>query len=138
MHLDPSDASARRFFERGIEGPVVMLNLLRFRELADYSGSAGLAPPSPISGRDAYDRYVRHTIPFLDAAGGSLDFYGAGGHYFVGPSDERWDLVMLVRQASVDDFLAFASNPAYLAGIGHRTAALEDSRLLPIVERPFP
>jgi hypothetical protein len=38
--------------------------------------------------------------------------------------------------ASVDDFFAFASNPAYLAGIGHRTAALEDSRLLPIVERP--
>jgi hypothetical protein len=138
VYLDPSDAIARRFFERGIEGPVVMLNLLRFREVADYSGSPELAPPSPISGRDAYDRYVRHTIPFLDATGGSLDFYGAGGHYFVGPSDERWDLVMLVRQTSVDDFLAFASDPAYLAGIGHRTAALEDSRLLPIVERPFP
>jgi hypothetical protein len=138
VHLDPSDANARRFFERGIEGPVVMLNLLRFREVADYSGSPELAPPSPISGRDAYDRYVRHTIPFLDATGGSLEFYGAGGHYFVGPSDERWDLVMLVRQTSVDEFLAFASDPAYLAGIGHRTAALEDSRLLPIVERPFP
>jgi hypothetical protein len=138
VYLDPSDASARRFFERGIEGPVVMLNLLRFREVADYSGSPELAPPSPISGRDAYDRYVRHTIPFLDATGGSLEFYGAGGHYFVGPSDERWDLVMLVRQTSVDEFLAFASDPAYLAGIGHRTAALEDSRLLPIVERPFP
>jgi len=106
--------------------------------VADYSRSPELAPPSPISGRDAYDRYVRHTIPFLDATGGSIEFYGAGGHYFVGPSDERWDLVMLVRQASVDDFLAFASNPAYLAGIGHRTAALADSRLLPIVERPFP
>ena len=138
MHLDPSDASARRFFERGIEGPVAMLNLLRFREVADYSGSPELAPSSPISGSDAYDRYVRHTIPFLHATGGSLDFYGIGGHYFVGPSEERWDLVMLVRQASVDDFLAFASNPAYQAGLGHRTAALEDSRLLPIVERPFP
>jgi hypothetical protein len=138
VYLDPSDASARRFFERGIEGPVVMLNLLRFRELADYSGSPELAPSSPISGRDAYDRYVRHTIPFLDATGGSLDFYGTGGHYFVGPSDERWDLVMLVRQTSVDDFLAFASDRAYLAGLGHRTAALEDSRLLPIIEKPFP
>jgi hypothetical protein len=138
VHLDPSDTSARRFLKRGIEGPVVMLNLLRFREVADYAGSPELAPPSPISGRDAYDRYVRHTIPFLDATGGSIDFYGSGGHYFVGPPDERWDLVMLIRQASVDDFLAFASNPAYLAGMGHRTAALEDSRLLPIVERPFP
>jgi hypothetical protein len=31
-------------------------------------------------------------------------------------------------------FLEFASNPDYLAGMGHRLAALEDSRLLPIVE----
>jgi hypothetical protein len=53
----------------------------------------------------------------------------------VGPEDERWDLVVLIRQASVADFFAFAGNEGYLAGIGHRTAALEDSRLLPIVER---
>ena len=33
-------------------------------------------------------------------------------------------------------FLAFASNRAYLAGVGHRTAALEDSRLLPLSEEP--
>jgi hypothetical protein len=43
---------------------------------------------------------------------------------------------MLVRQASVDSFFAFASNPEYLAGTGHRTAAVEDSRLLPLVETP--
>ena len=30
--------------------------------------------------------------------------------------------------------MEFASNQEYLAGIGHRTAALEDSRLLPLVE----
>ena len=39
---------------------------------------------------------------------------------------------MLVRQHSVAAFLAFASNEAYLAGMGHRTAAVEDSRLLPL------
>jgi hypothetical protein len=63
----------------------------------------------------------------LAAAATEREFFGTGGHSFVGPDDERWDLVMLIRQASVDDFLAFASNDAYLAGIGHRTAALEDS-----------
>ena len=41
---------------------------------------------------------------------------------------------MLVRQVSAASFLAFASNPEYLAGIGHRLAALEDSRLLPLIE----
>jgi hypothetical protein len=138
MHLEPSDANARRLFERGIEGPVTMLNLLRFREEADYAEFPQLAPPSPISGRDAYDRYIRHTVPFLNATGGSLEFIGIGGHYFIGPTDERWDLVMLITQSSVTDFFGFASNADYMAGVGHRTAALEDSRLLPIVKAPLP
>lgn len=51
-----------------------MLNLLRFREIADYSAFPALAPPEPISGSAAYDRYVRHTIPFLTAGGGSVTF----------------------------------------------------------------
>jgi hypothetical protein len=115
-----------------------MLNLLRFREWADYSAFPELAPVEPISGREAYERYVHHTVPFLVATGGSIGFFGTGGPLFVGPEDERWDLVMLIRQTSVHDFFAFASNQAYLAGVGHRTAALVDSRLLPIVERAIP
>jgi hypothetical protein len=137
-YLDPSDANARRLFQRGIEGPVTMVNLLRLREVADYSASPELAPSSPISGREAYDRYVRHTLPFLEATGGSIEFLGVGGHYFIGPPDARWDLVMLITQASVSDFFAFASDAAYMAGVGHRTAALEDSRLLPVVRSPLP
>ena len=43
---------------------------------------------------------------------------------------------MLVRQSSVQSFMAFADHAGYLAGIGHRTAALEDSRLLPLAELP--
>jgi hypothetical protein len=38
----------------------------------------------------------------------------------------------------VQAFLAFASHDAYLAGLGHRTAAVEDSRLLPLVENTIP
>jgi len=60
-------------------------------------------------------------------------FYGYGGEFLIGPSHERWDAVMLVRQSSVASFLEFASNQDYLSGIGHRLAALEDSRLLPLV-----
>jgi len=45
---------------------------------------------------------------------------------------------MLVRQASVQAFMAFASNPAYRAGLAHRTAAVEDSRLLPLLEQSLP
>jgi uncharacterized protein (DUF1330 family) len=117
---------------RGIAGKVVMLNLLRFRAVADYSDVPELTPEEPISGEAAYRLYMSHTMPHLEKSGGRLLFYGCGGKFLIGPDDERWDAVMLVEQSSTAAFMAFASNPEYLAGIGHRIAALEDSRLLPL------
>jgi hypothetical protein len=133
-YLEPTQESGRDFFTQNISGSVVMLNLLRFRAVADYSASPHLAPPNPISGEAAYRLYIEHTLPFLKESGGEMIFLGRGGRFLIGPSDERWDAAILVRQSSVGAFMAFASNPEYLAGIGHRLAALEDSRLLPLVE----
>ena len=42
-YLTVTDEAGRAFFMRNIKGPVVMLNLLRFRETADYSASPELA-----------------------------------------------------------------------------------------------
>lgn len=134
-YFEPTQEQGRAFLMRGIARPTVMLNMLRFRAVADYSGSPLLAPSRPISGAEAFQRYIDHTLPFLRDSGGELTFLGDGGSFLIGPPDERWDLVMLVRQASVQSFMAFAGNPEYLAGIGHRAAAIEDSRLLPLVER---
>lgn len=131
-YLEPTQASGRAFVMRGMTGPIVMLNLLRFRETADYSATPELAPPTPISGAAAFQRYIEHTLPHLRETGGDLLFVGDGGSWLIGPSDERWDMAMLVRQRSVESFLGFASHDPYLAGIGHRTAALEDARLLPL------
>jgi uncharacterized protein (DUF1330 family) len=136
-YLDVSQEAGRAFFMRGLSGSVVMLNLLRFREQADYSANPELAPKEAISGAAAYQRYIEHTLPFLKKSGGEVLFLGRGGPVLIGPADERWDAMLLVRQRSVQDFLAFAQDPAYLAGMGHRTAALEDSRLLPLVEGPL-
>lgn len=133
-YLEPTQESGRALFTRGISGSVVMLNLLRFRPIADYSATPALAPSAPITGEAAYCLYVAHTLPHLRESGGEVLFLGKGGEFLIGPSEERWDAVMLVRQSSLASFMAFASNQAYLAGIGHRIAALEDSRLLPMVE----
>ncbi len=132
-YLEPTQASGRAFVTRGISGSVVMLNLLRFRSTADYSATPKLAPASPISGEAAYRLYMEHTLPHLEKSGGKLLFYGQGGEFLIGPSEERWDAAMLVQQSSVAAFMAFASDQAYLSGMGHRLAALEDSRILPLV-----
>jgi uncharacterized protein (DUF1330 family) len=133
-YLTPTQEAGRDFVMRQIQGSVVMLNLLRFRTWADYSQTPELAPDAPISGEAAYQKYVAHTLPFLEASGGEILLMGQGGHFLVGPPNERWDAVLVIRQSSVQSFLAFQNNEAYLQGIGHRTAALEDARLLPIVQ----
>jgi len=132
--LEVTQEAGVALFRRNITGEVVMLNLLRFRDVADYSANPELMPSQPISGAEAYQKYIDHTLPFLEESGGDLVFLGEGDNFLIGPQEERWDLVMLVRQKSLSDFMAFSSNQGYLAGIGHRTAALEDSRLLPLVE----
>ena len=133
-YLTPTQEAGRNFIMREIKGNVIMLNLLRFRKIADYSNSPELTPNNPISGKDAYQLYIEHTLPFLKSSGGDILFMGKGGDYLIGPTDERWDAVLLIKQNNVESFLNFESNQDYLKGIGHRTAALEDSRLLPIDE----
>ncbi|QLC24519.1 DUF1330 domain-containing protein [Parasphingopyxis algicola] len=132
-HLDVTPEAGRDFIMRGIQGPVVMLNLLRFRETADYTGFPDIAPAAPISGAEAFDLYVAHTLPFLQSSGGELLFLGDGGPWLIGPAGERWDKAMLVRQVSVDSFVAWSNDAEYLTGIGHRTAAIKDARMLPLI-----
>jgi hypothetical protein len=134
-YLEPTQDAGRDFMMRGIEGEVVMLNLLRFRDVADYSAAPDLEPDTPISGADAYQLYIEHTLPHLQESGGDVEFMGEGGAFLTGPSDERWDMVLLVRHKSVQTFMSFASSEAYLGGMGHRLAAISDSRLLPIIAR---
>lgn len=133
-YLEVSQEAGAALFAWNISGEVIMLNLLRFRDVADYSAHPELMPNEPISGAAAYQKYIDYTLPFLRESGGDLVFLGKGGQYLIGPQEEQWGLVMLVRQNSLSDFMAFSSNQEYLAGMGHRTAALEDSRLLPLVE----
>ena len=132
VYLEVSESAAVELFSRNISGEITMLNLLRFRETADYSDYPDLVPASPISGREAYERYIVHTLPFLTASGGRLLYVGEGYDYLIGPPNQGWDMAMLVIQKSLASFIAFASDEAYLAGIGHRTAAVRDSRILPL------
>lgn len=132
MYLAPTPESIAALIERGISGQVTMLNLLRFRDVADYSDYPDLAPDEPISGEKAYEIYAAHTLPLLTAAGGEPIFMGEGGSLLIGPDDAHWDRVLLVRYPSLEAFMGMTQNPEYHAGAGHRAAALADSRLLPI------
>mgnify|MGYP002713023250 CR=1 FL=1 len=111
-----------------------MLNLLKFRTIADYTNLEELEPAQEISGEEAYQMYIDSTLPELEKAGSRIIYFGKSNNFLIGPNSEKWDAILLVEHKSVLKFMEFAQNPDYLKKAGHRTAALEDSRLLPTNE----
>lgn len=69
-YLEPTQEASAALFSRDIIGEVMMLNLLRFKETADYSETPELSPGHPISGREAFQKYIEHTLPLLKASDG--------------------------------------------------------------------
>ena len=131
-HINATQASGKQFYlEFHDKGKIVMLNLLKFKSIADYQGYEDLAANGKISGEDAYQLYMNHTLPELKKAGGRIIYYGKSNRFLIGPSTENWDAILLVEHESVAKFMQFAQNKIYLKGIGHRIAALADARLLP-------
>lgn len=104
-------------------GPIVMVNLLRFKERAS-------APDQGLSGFEAYALYATEVSRFVERVGGRLIAAAACRESIVGPVAEEWHAVALVEYPSAEAFLDMASDPEYLAIHVHRAAALADSRLI--------
>jgi uncharacterized protein (DUF1330 family) len=109
---------------------VVMVNLLRFREWAEY-------PPGTRTekhtGRQAYDLYSRHALRFLTKVGGQPIWRGQASFSIIAPVGEEWDEAILVEYPSRGAFERMVTDPGYQAGLCLRTAALADSRLIATV-----
>lgn len=108
-------------------GPLVMINLLRYRERAAYA--AGSAE-TPCSGREAYLRYGAVAGQMVARYGGGMIAGGAVRALLIGPAGEQWDDFVLVRYPSRQAFLDMVADPEYQACVHHRSAALADSRLI--------
>lgn len=109
--------------------PIVMLNLLRFSALAHYRDGVPRG-----SGREAYARYAEVALRKVREVGGTPIFLGAVQAGLICPDDECWDDVLLVRYPSSDAFISMLAMPDYLEATRHRTAALDDARLIATVE----
>ncbi len=134
IHATPE--SGKDFYlEFKDKGKIVLLNLLKFNTKANYTNLDSLKPEKELSGKEAYQLYMDHTLPELKKAGSRVLFYGDSKNFLIGPESESWDAVLLVEHVSVAKFMEFSQNKDYLKTAGHRTAALEDSRLLPTSER---
>jgi len=129
--IEPSpDQLQKLFAEADDETPIMMINLLRYRDRAGYPSGSSAAP---CSGREAYQRYAAGVMPILTAAGASVFWFGNVKRMVIGPEGEEWDDALLVQYPSRKAFLNMVSRPEYQEVAVHRTAALADSRLIATV-----
>jgi uncharacterized protein (DUF1330 family) len=98
------------------EGPVVMLNLLKFKAHADGA---------PGSGREAYGRYGDAAVEMIEARGGKVLWSGRGQQILIGDPAEDWDAVLLVQYPSRKAFIEMVTAPEYDDAHTHREQGLE-------------
>ena len=125
MHVTRSDEQSKLVSEADPNVPIVMLNLIRFRDTAlDQHGCDGM------TGEEAYAEYGRRLRALAADFPGSPFWVGDAGRTYIGPDDETWDLVLCVRYQSVSIFRDMLASPAYQRAAQARTAAVADSRLV--------
>jgi uncharacterized protein (DUF1330 family) len=106
---------------------IVVLNLLRFREVAlEGFGVDGL------SGMDAFRRYGEANASDNVTYGAEPIWMGPAHNTIVGT--EKWDLAILVRYPTRQHFIDKLHDPVYLESSNIRAAALEDSRAIELTQ----
>ena len=126
-HVDPSRDQFAAFARADVQGPVQMLNLIRFNSHAAYAD--GLAPRDGMTGAEAYKEYASASAPFFQGVGGKMAWSGLPIGGVIGPIDERWDAGFLAEYPSLSAFLSMVKDEGYQAIVHHRQAAVADSRL---------
>jgi uncharacterized protein (DUF1330 family) len=115
--------------ERGPEGAIVMVNLLRYRDRAAYTVDRAESKEN-LSGKSAYQRYGATALRCVIEAGGQITWGGKQELVVIGGSEDEWDEVICVRYPSRNAFLEMTDRPDYRAALYHRDAGLERTALL--------
>lgn len=116
----PSMEQARAFFGSPEAGPFVMINLLKFKDKAEYADGSD----ADLSGAEAYARYGKAVQACLASVGGRQVYAGPVTGLMLGEVDELWDMVALAEYPSLAAMQAMISSAEYQAIEHHRKAGL--------------
>ncbi|MCO6187261.1 DUF1330 domain-containing protein [Rhizobium sp. L1K21] len=105
-------------------GPIHMLNLVRFRQKADYDDGRD------VSGAEAYKTYSKLSGPVFSRLGGRIVWRGKPQFMMIGPDGEDWDIAFIAEYPDAAAFAAMIEDPEYRKAMPHRQAGVLDSRLI--------
>jgi uncharacterized protein (DUF1330 family) len=109
-------------------GPVVMVNLIKFR-----NGNA----PEGVTGVEEYRRYGDTALEMIAQQGGRVLWAGTGDQVLIGDAGQDWDAILLVEYPSRAKFVEMVSSPEYLEAHAHRERALERTIVIACTPAPL-
>lgn len=116
----PTQEQMAGFLAPGPEGPINMVNLLKYRDKARYEDGRD----TELSGLEAYAIYSRGVMKTLSKVGGKLVFSGEVSRLMLGEVEELWDSVAIAQYPSRAAMLEMMQLPEYQEIAVHRAAGL--------------
>ena len=116
----PNKDQMDEFLEGDIESPISMVNLLKFKEKAEYEDGRD----TNLSGKEAYMIYGIEVQEHLKKVGGEMVFGGEISRLMLGEVEDLWDNVAVARYTSRTAMLEMMMDPDYQESEKHRSAGL--------------
>ena len=116
----PQPEQAKAFFSGEENGPMVMVNLLKFKPFAEYPNGRNAG----VTGREAYAIYGAVVQHCLMQVGGRVLFSGDVTGLLLGQVEDLWDMVALAYYPSRQAMLEMVALPDYRGIEEHRFAGL--------------
>ena len=136
--IDPSEEQIRYLLSGDLEGPFHFVNLLAFKEFAEYPVGHELAN-SRLSGADAYDKYGSVALAQVIRRGGRLVTLNNVEKKVIGDS-RGWDRIATMEYRNIEAFTDMLLDSEYQAALVHRESGLEATELFvtrPLITEPI-
>ena len=118
--VTPNEEQLAGFLEGDTESPIKMVNLLTFKDKAEYADGR----ETNLSGKEAYEIYATEVQGHLEKVGGKSIFFGEVQRLMLGEVEELWDWVAIAEYPSRKAMLEMIMNSDYQKSEEHRSAGL--------------
>ena len=116
----PNEKQMEEFLEKGHDEPIFMVNLLKFKEKAEYPDKR----ETNLTGREAYAIYGKEVVGHLEKVGGKPIFGSDVTRLMLGEVEDLWDQVAIAMYPNRKAMLKMISDPDYIESAQHRVAGL--------------
>ena len=131
--VHPTKKQMEGFLEGDNEAPIAMLNLLKFKEKAEYEDGRD----TDLTGEQAYAIYSVEVVEHLKKVGGKVSFGGSINRLMLGEAEELWDATFIAKYPSKKAMLQMITDPDYLESNKHRVAGLAGQLNIEVKEYKF-